>query len=61
LKLNVIQWIPVNWGISGLECFFPIKQLPQLYKVAHKELKKCMYIRQIEAFCLLSNKNTDFR
>jgi hypothetical protein len=39
----IIQWVPINWDISGVEYFFPVTQLPQLYGVAHKELKRYMY------------------
>jgi hypothetical protein len=35
-----LQWIPVNWDTLGLEYFTPIKQLPQIYEVARKELYK---------------------
>jgi hypothetical protein len=30
----VLQWIPVNRDVSGLEYFAPVKRLPQIYEVA---------------------------
>lgn len=38
--LKDVEWIPVSWDTSGLEYFAPIKQMPQIYEVAYKELRQ---------------------
>jgi hypothetical protein len=39
-------WIPVNWGTLGLKYFDPVKLLPKIYEVAHKGLKRYMFVRR---------------
>jgi hypothetical protein len=40
-----IQLIPVNRDTLGLKYFDPIKRLPQIYKVAHRGLKRFLFSR----------------